>query len=125
MHVAEPDFLDILKFKHYCEYTCYEGAKELLPADTTRGKGAVTSAYMKANLYRNLINGKAVIGMLHFANKSIINYTRKLQSTIETATFGSELVPATTCTEQLIDIRNTFRYLGVPIETPAIMFGDN
>ena len=80
---------------------------------------------MDANLFHDLISGKAVTGTLHFANKSIIDYTTKLQSTVETATFGSEYVAARTCMEQIIDIRNTFRYLGVPIETPTIIIGDN
>ena len=75
--------------------------------------------------YHDLISGKAVTVTLHFANKSIIDYTTKLQSTVETATCGSEYVAARTCMEQIIGILNTFRYLGVPIETPTIMFGEN
>ena len=42
----------------------------------------------------------------------------------ETA-FGSEYFTARTCTEQIIDIRMTFRYLGVPIKHATMMFGDN
>jgi hypothetical protein len=34
-----------------------------------------------------------------------------LQSTVETATFGSEYVAARTSSEQIIDLRCTFRYL--------------
>ena len=30
-----------------------------------------------------------------------------------------------TCTEQVIDIQTTFRYLGVPIKGKSYMFGDN
>ena len=44
---------------------------------------------------------------------------------METATFGSEYVAARTRTEQIIDLRNHFRYLGVPVETAMMMFGDN
>ena len=44
---------------------------------------------------------------------------------METATFGSEYVAARTCTEQIIDLRKTFRYLGVPVEGASFMFGDN
>ena len=44
---------------------------------------------------------------------------------METATYGSEYVVAKTATEQIIDLRNTLRYLGVPIMTKAYMFGDN
>ena len=44
---------------------------------------------------------------------------------METATCGSEFVAARTATEQIMDLRNTLRYLGVPILTQASMLGDN
>ena len=80
---------------------------------------------MDANLYHDLISGRSVTGILHLANQTLIDSFSKLQSTVETATFGSEYVAARTCTEQIIDLRNTFRYLGVPVEHATMMFGDN
>ena len=44
---------------------------------------------------------------------------------METATYSSEFVAARTCVEQIIDIRMTLRYLGVPIQGCTHMFGDN
>ena len=44
---------------------------------------------------------------------------------METATYGSEFVAAKTATEQIMELRNTLRYLGVPIMTNAHMFDDN
>jgi hypothetical protein len=44
---------------------------------------------------------------------------------VETATYGSEFVAARTCVEQIIDLRTTLRYLGVPIRERSYMFGDN
>ena len=44
---------------------------------------------------------------------------------MEIATYGSQYVAARTVTEQVMDLRNTFRYLGVPIMTKSYMFGDN
>jgi len=44
---------------------------------------------------------------------------------VETATYGSEYVAARTATEQIIDLRNTLRYLGVPIRNTSYLFGDN
>ena len=38
------------------------------------------------------------------------------QATMETATYGSEFVAAKTATEQIMDIRQTLRYLGAPID---------
>ena len=44
---------------------------------------------------------------------------------METATYGSEFVVSKTATEQIIHMRHTLRYLGVPIKTESYLFGDN
>ena len=44
---------------------------------------------------------------------------------METATYGSEFMVARQATEQIIDLRYTLRMMGVPIDGPAWMFGDN
>ena len=44
---------------------------------------------------------------------------------METATYGLEFVASKTATEQIIDLRHTLRYLGVPIKTKSYLFGDN
>ena len=44
---------------------------------------------------------------------------------METATYSSEFVAARTCVEQIIDLRNTLRYLGVKVNDKSYMFGDN
>ena len=114
--------------KHYdWEYTCYRGAKELIPTDAPKplGKRVQFTSYMDANLYHDLISGKSVTGILHLANKTLIDQFFKLQSTVETAIFGSKGVAAKTCVDQIIDLRNTFQYLGVPVNTATMMFGDN
>ena len=49
----------------------------------------------------------------------------KRQATVETATYGSEFVAAKPATEQIMDLTNILRYLGVPIMNKAYMFGDN
>ena len=49
----------------------------------------------------------------------------KKQSTVETATFGSEFMGARIATDQIIDLRYTLMYLGVPVRSNSYMFGDN
>ena len=44
---------------------------------------------------------------------------------METATYGSEFVAAKTASEQIMDIRQTLRYLGAPIGAKSFLFGDN
>ncbi len=72
-----------------------------------------------------LTTGRALMGILHFLNKTPIESFSKRQATVETATYGSEFVAAKTATEQIIDLRNTLRYLGVPINDKSYLFGDN
>ena len=54
-----------------------------------------------------------------------VDWFSKRQDTVETATYGSEFVAARITTKQIIDLRTTLRYLGVPIKGKAYMFGDN
>ena len=66
--------------------------------------------------------------LLHVSISAIIlqlTGTQRNKQTVETATYGSEFVAAKTATEQIMDIRYTLRYLGVPIRSKSYMFGDN
>ena len=49
----------------------------------------------------------------------------KEQATVDTATYGSEFVEAKTATEQIIETRQTLGYLGAPLGSKSILFGDN
>jgi hypothetical protein len=122
-----PDYSVIPEKTYDWDYTCYEGAEELIPTDMPRllGKEVQTTTFVDANLYHDLISGRSVTGILHLLNKTPINRFSKLQSTVETATFGSEYVATRTATEQIIDLPNTLRYLGVPVRGVSMMFGDN
>ena len=80
---------------------------------------------MDANLHHDLATGKAVTAVLHVLNQTPIDAYTKRQSTVETATYGSEFVAARTAGDQIIDIHTTLRYLGVPIRDKSNMFGDN
>jgi len=96
-----------------------------LDAPKPKGKPVTMTSFFDANLHHDLISGKSVTGILHQLNKTPIDWCSKLQSTVEMATFGSECVAARTCTEQVIDLRLTLRYLGVPINGPTMALGDN
>ena len=58
-------------------------------------------------------------------NQTPLDWYCKKQATVETATFGSEFVAARTATDQIVDIRTSLRYLGVPVHGKTIMLGDN
>ena len=108
-------------------YSVYGDVHEILPDDMPEplGESITTTTTMDANLNHCLATGKSSTGCLHFVNKTPVDWYSKKQATAETATYGSEFVAAKTATEQIMDIRQTLRYLGAPITTKSFLFGDN
>ena len=124
---GEPDFSSLKDQEYDWTRTVYSGACEQIPHDIPKplGKHVQTTHYVDANLHHDLATGKAVTAALHFLNQTPIDAYTKRQSTVESATYGSEFGAARTAVDQIIDIRTTLRYLGVPIRDKSYMFGDN
>ena len=108
-------------------YSVYGHVQEILPDDMPDplGEEVITTTTMDANLNHCLATGKSLTGCLHFVNNTLVDWYSKKQATVETATYGSEFVAAKTATEQIMDIRQTLRYLGAPIGAESFLFGDN
>ena len=122
----EPDYSDLPPNDYNWLHT-YGNVKELVPDDAPEplGKKVVLTHYVDANLFHDALTGRSVTGILHMVNATPVEWYSKKQATVETATYGSEFVAACTCIEQIIDLRNTLRYLGAPIHECSYMFGDN
>jgi len=123
----EPDFSDIVVPTYDWSTSVYGSPKEIMPDDAPEplGNYVVTSHYTDANLYHDMATGRSVTACLHFVNQTPIDWYSKKQSTVETATYGSEFVAARTCVEQIIDLWLTLRYMGIPLHDKSYMFGDN
>ena len=63
--------------------------------------------------------------VLYFISSTHGDQFSKRQATVETATYGSEFIAARTAVDQIIDLRYTLMYLGVPIHSQSYLFGDN
>jgi len=92
---------------------------------TPLGKLVRISEYVDANLYFDLLNGRACTGVLIFLNQTPIDWYCKKQSTVATATFGSEFVATKTAVEKAYDLRYTLRMMGIPVDYRSYLFGDN
>ena len=108
-------------------YSVYRKVNKLIPNDIPEplGNAVTTITYCDANLFHDLLTGRSVMGILHFLNLTPVDYFSKKQSTVETATYGSEFVTTRMAVEQIMNLRLTLRYLGVPIRNVSYMFGDN
>lgn len=123
----EPDFSDLPEPLHDWDYSVYGKVHEMVPNDCPEplGRYVTTITYVDANLYHDMLTGRSVTGILHMLNRTPVDWYSKKQATVETATYGSEFVAARIATEQIVDLRTTLRYLGVPIREYSYMFGDN
>ena len=124
---TEPDYSYLPDQNFDWAHTVYGNVQEIIPDDIPDplGKSVTTTPTVDANLNHCLATGRSVTGCLHFVNHTPIDSYSKRQATVETATYGSEFVASKTATEQIIDLRHTLRYLGVPIKTKSYLFGDN
>jgi hypothetical protein len=123
----EPDYSDVERIEYDWTKSVYGDVSEIIPRDTPPPLGGFITLthYQDANPYHDIITGRSITGILHFMNKLPIDWYNKKQATIETATYGSEFISARTCIDQIVDLRLTLRYLGVPIRDVSYMFGDN
>jgi hypothetical protein len=105
----------------------YPDAEEELPPDmpTPKGKPIHTMCYVDADHAHDLVTRRSVTGILIFANNMPMKWYSKRQKTVETSSYGSELVAARLAVEHIIEIRYKLRMLGVPIAGPTLMRGDN
>jgi hypothetical protein len=108
-------------------YSVHGNVEEMVPHDCPEALGKMIQLlhFDNANLHHDWVTGRSVTGILHFINQTPIAWFAKKQNTVETATYGSEIVAPRVAVEQVMDLRNTLRYLGVPVTTPSLMFGDN
>jgi len=127
IRTGEPDYSDLPDQDFDWTNSVYGDFTEEIPEDcpTPLGRWVTLTHYVDANLFHCLLTGRSVTGIIHFLNKTPVEWFSKKQNTVETATYGSEFVAARICTEQVIDLRLTLRYLGVPIRSKSYMFGDN
>jgi hypothetical protein len=117
----EPDYSDYQDPEYDWSSSVHGDVKEIIPADIPepRGKYVTLSHYFDANLYHNMVTGRSITAILHFLNQTLMDWYSKKQATVETATFGSEFIAARTTIDQIVDLRTTLRYLGIPIRERA------
>jgi hypothetical protein len=118
-NLPDPDF-------DWC-YTVYGKVHELIPPNAPEplGNCVTLMTYTDANLNHDNLTGRSVTGILHLYNQTLIDWNSKRQATVETATFGSKFTAARIAVDQIIDLRTTLRYLGVPVNAKCLIFGDN
>ena len=88
--------------------------------------------YVPAEVYK-LLSPEAVIALKKYnsealnkmAKKRGIHVTGKKQTSVESSSFGSEFVAMKQCWEYIRGLRYKLRMMGIPVEGPTRIYGDN
>jgi hypothetical protein len=76
-------------------------------------------------LIRDLVTRRSITGILFMLNNTPIRWISKCQKTVETSTYGSELVASRIATQLILEVRYMLWSLGVALDGAASMLGDN
>ena len=93
--------------------------------ENPKGKPVLITGYVDADHAHDLVTRRSVTGELILLNSTPIKWYSKWQNTVETSTYGSELVAARIATELIMEMRYKLRMLGTPILGSAALYGDN
>jgi hypothetical protein len=128
----EPDYSDYQDPEYDWSSSVYGDVKGIIPMDILEPKGKYVTPshyfdanYFNGNLYHDMVTGRSITAILHFLNQFPMDWYSKKQATVETATFGSEFIAVRTTIDQIVDLRMTLHYLGIPIQEKSYVFGDN
>ena len=89
------------------------------------GQEATLTCFVNADHARDKVSCCSVIGLIMLLNKTPIYWVLQRQKTVETSTYGSEMVAGCTAVDVIIEFRYKLRMLGVPVESKSILVGDN
>jgi hypothetical protein len=105
----------------------YPDAEEEILNNLPMSKGPKVrmTVYVDADHAHDLVTRRSIKGILVMLNNTPIRWVSKRQKTVETSTYGSELVASRIATELIMEVRYMLRSLGVDLEGLALMLGDN
>jgi hypothetical protein len=83
------------------------------------------TVYVDADHAHDLVTRRSNTGILVMLNNTPIRWVSKRQKTVETSTYGSELVASRITTELILEIRYMLQSLGVAFNVSELMLGDN
>jgi hypothetical protein len=115
----------VTKGQNWIEF--YPDAEEDIPYDmlTPVGGEATMTVYVDADHARDQVTRRSVTGIILLVNNTPLVWISKRQKTVESSTYGSELVAARVAIDLIIEMRYKFRMLGVNMEKETLLVGDN
>ena len=84
-----------------------------------------TTVFVDSDHAHDKVTRRSVTGIIIFVGRTPVQAISKRQSSIETSTYGAEFNAMRTASEEVIAIRYMLRCLGVTVDKPTPVIGDN
>ena len=108
------------------EFGHLQGIEELPPkVPEPRGIGLTMVAKVDADHAADTITRRSRTGFLVYLNSALVYWSSKKQTSIESSSFSSEFITMKQCCEYIRSLRYKLRMMGIPVEGPAYIHGDN
>jgi hypothetical protein len=95
------------------------------PCNTQPHQRVYVTCYVDSDHAADVVTRRSVTGILLFVNNTPIKWYSKRQNTIETSSYGSELVAARIAAEMIMEFRYRLRMMGISLHGPSILMMDN
>ena len=108
------------------EFGHLQGIEELPPKmPESRRIGLTMIAKVDADHAADTITRRSRTGFLVYLNSALVYWSSKKQTSVESSSFGSEFIAMKQCCEYICGLRYKLRMMGIPVEGPAYIHGDN
>ena len=118
--------------QEWSDCACGSDLKEELPKDMPkrRGLGFIVTAFVDSDHAGDSVTRRSRTGFFVYCNNALVYWMSKKQTTVKTATFGSEFNAMKACTEYIRGLRHKLRMMGIECgspecPSPAFVYGDN
>ncbi|MGH3053654.1 MAG: reverse transcriptase domain-containing protein, partial [Gaiellaceae bacterium] len=119
-------------YSQYKETDCdwlqeYPDAVEEIPVDKPepRGPGVTVTCFVDSDHAHDTVTRRSVTGYIIVLNSMPFIWFSKRQGSVESSTYGAEFVAMRLAVERLKGVRYSLRMLGIQVDQPCIVFGDN
>ena len=128
--VLDPSYpdIDMSVFKSNEDWQAFYGdVQEAVPPNAPKplGKEVVLRMFVDSDHAGDKADRRSRTGFMIFINMAMMVWHSKKQSTVEGAVFGAEFVAMKQGVETLRGLRYKLRMMGVPIDGPTYVYGDN
>ena len=90
-----------------------------------RGLGVTVLSKVDADHASNTVTRRSRTGYFVWLNSALVYWFSKKQTSVESASFGSEFTAMKQCCEYIRGLRYKLRMMGIPCNGPALILGDN